>query len=71
VTVAAGAWVCLLAPLVGCVAIALAGQTISRRVAGWISTLTTFVAFGGAVVTFFLVWGEDAGDRDHVSTAYT
>src|SRR5206468_3103645 len=31
----AGAWVCLLAPLVGCVTIALAGQTISRRMAGW------------------------------------
>ncbi|TML72993.1 MAG: NADH-quinone oxidoreductase subunit L, partial [Actinobacteria bacterium] len=70
-TVAAGAWICLAAPLVGCVLIALGGQAISRRVAGWISTLTTFVAFGGALVTFFLVWSESPSDRSHVSTAYT
>jgi NADH-quinone oxidoreductase subunit L len=67
----AGAWVCLLAPLAGCVLIALAGQTISRRLAGWISTLSTFVAFGGALVAFFATWSKDSGDRSHVSTAYT
>jgi NADH-quinone oxidoreductase subunit L len=70
-TVTTGAWVCLLAPLVGCVTILLAGQLISRRIAGWISTLTTFVAFGGAVVAFFADWGKDPSDRSHVSTAYT
>ena len=67
----AAAWVCLLAPLVGCVTIALLGQAISRRVAGWISTLSTFVAFGGAVVAFFAMWGASPDDRSHVSTAYT
>ena len=41
----AGAWICLLAPLAGALAITLAGQRISRRTAGWVSTLTTFVAF--------------------------
>ena len=35
----AGAWICLLAPLAGALAITLAGQRISRRTAGWISTL--------------------------------
>ena len=41
----AGAWICLLAPLGGALAITLAGPWISRRTAGWISTLTTFLAF--------------------------
>ena len=67
----AGAWVCLLAPLAGAIAITLAGQRISRRTAGWISTLTTFAAFGGALVAFFGLWAADPADREQVSTAYT
>ena len=66
-----GAWVCLLSPLVGAVAITLAGTRISRRTAAWISVLTTFVAFGGALVAFFGLWAADASDREQVSTAYT
>jgi len=57
--VVAGAWVCLLSPLAGALAITLAGGRTSRRTAGWISTLTTFVAFGGALVSFFGTWAED------------
>ena len=67
----AGAWVCLLSPLAGALAITLAGGRISRRTAGWISTLTTFVAFGGALVAFFGLWAADPADREQVSTAYT
>jgi len=67
----AGAWVCLLAPLGGALAIALGGQWISRRLAGYISTLTTFVAFAGALVALFGLWGRDAEEREHLSTAYT
>ena len=67
----AGAWICLLAPLAGALAITLAGPWISRRVAGWISTLTTFVAFAGALVAFFGLWSRDADEREHLSTAYT
>jgi NADH-quinone oxidoreductase subunit L len=69
--VATGAWICLLSPLAGALAITLAGERISRRTAGWISTLTTFVAFAGAVVTFFWAWSESPDDREHLSTAYT
>jgi NADH-quinone oxidoreductase subunit L len=69
--VIAGAWVCLLSPLAGAAAITIAGTRISRRTAGWISTLTTFVAFAGALVAFFGLWASDPGDREHVSTAYT
>jgi NADH-quinone oxidoreductase subunit L len=67
----AGAWICLLAPLGGAVAITAAGSRISRRTAGWISTLTTFLAFGGALVAFFGLWAADPADREQVSTAYT
>jgi NADH-quinone oxidoreductase subunit L len=67
----AGAWTCLLAPLAGAVAITLCGTRISRRLAGWISTLTTFVAFGGAVVAFVGLSARDASEREELSTAYT
>ena len=40
---AVGGWVCLLAPLVGFLAILLAGRHITRRQAGLISTLSVFV----------------------------
>jgi NADH-quinone oxidoreductase subunit L len=67
----AGAWVCLASPLAGAVTIAIAGGRISRRTAGWISTLTTFLAFAGALVAFVGLWTNDPSDREHVSTAYT
>ncbi len=66
-----GAWICLLSPLAGALAITLAGERISRRAAGWISTLTTFAAFGGALVAFGALWARDHGDRQELSTAYT
>ncbi len=67
----AGAWICLLAPLGGALAITLAGQWISRRTAGWISTLTTFLAFAGALVALLGLWSRDPDDREQLSTAYT
>ncbi len=70
-TVATGGWICLLSPLAGAVAITLAGTRISRGTVGWISTLTTFVAFAGALVTFLALWASDASDREQLSTAYT
>ena len=59
--IAAGAWVCLLAPLAGALAITLAGTRITRRHAGWIATLSVFVAFAGALDSFVLMLGKDAG----------
>ena len=67
----AGAWICLLAPLGGALAITLFGPSISRRVAGYISTLTTFLAFAGALIASFGLWSRDAEEREHLSTAYT
>ena len=67
----AGAWVCLLSPLVAALTITVAGGRISRRTAGWIATLATFIAFGGALVAFIGLWAADPSDREQVSTAYT
>ena len=66
-----GAWLCLGSPLAGAVSITLAGGRISRRTAGWISTLTTFLAFAGALIAFVALWRAGPADREHVSTAYT
>src|SRR2546422_4048063 len=67
----AATWVCLLLPLASAVAITFAGTKISRRVAGYISTLTTMGAFVAAAVAFFTMLGEDAGSRGHVTTSWT
>src|ERR671933_607872 len=65
----AGGWICLLAPLAAAVLIALLGTRISRRAAGYLATASTFVAFVGACISFFSMWGAD--DRSHLSTAWT
>ncbi len=67
----AAAWICLLAPLAGALAIALAGGSISRRVAGYISTGTTMVAFAAAIVAFVIMLGESPDARSHVTTSWT
>ena len=67
----AAAWTCLLAPLAGALAITLAGTSISRRTAAWISTLSVFTAFGAALVAFVALLGRDAEERSEVTTAWT
>ena len=66
-----GAWVCLLAPLAGFVAILVAGTRITRRQAGILSTASVFVGFGGALVALFDAWGRDPDDRVELTTAWT
>ena len=67
----AAAWVCLLLPLASAVLISFAGTKISRRAAGYISTLTTMGAFVAAAIAFFTMLGEDASARTHVTTSWT
>ena len=45
-----GAWICLLAPLAGAVAITAGGTRISRSTAAWISTGSVAVAFANLIV---------------------
>ncbi|HKB92856.1 MAG TPA: NADH-quinone oxidoreductase subunit L, partial [Gaiellaceae bacterium] len=65
-----GAWLCLLAPLAGTIAILLAGTRIPRQAAGWISTASVFAAFGGAVWAFFSLRAQSGHDGE-ITTAWT
>src|SRR4051794_19338414 len=65
-----GAWLCLAAPLAGAVLITLLGTRIPRAAAGWISTTPVFVAFAGAVWSFFGLRANASHDS-HISTAWT
>jgi NADH-quinone oxidoreductase subunit L len=65
-----GAWICLLAPLAGAVLITLLGTSIPRVAAGWIATTSVFVAFAGALWSFFGLRSEGS-DHGRISTAYT
>ncbi|HEY8705105.1 MAG TPA: NADH-quinone oxidoreductase subunit L [Gaiellaceae bacterium] len=65
-----GAWLCLFAPLAGAVLITLCGTRIPRRAAGWISTLSVFIAFGGAVWSF-LALRSHGSEHGVISTAWT
>ena len=57
----ASAWLCLLSPLGTAALITLAGTRITRRVAGYLATLSVLVSFVGALIAFFLLatsaWG--------------
>jgi NADH-quinone oxidoreductase subunit L len=66
-----GAWVCLLAPLGGLVAIVLAGTRISRRAAAYLGTFSVAVSAGGAAWSFFASLGRDPEEREEVTTAWT
>src|SRR3954454_4017225 len=66
-----GAWICLLSPLAAAGLITIAGERISRRGAGYLATLSCFVAFGGAVASFLGLLGRPPEQRAVVSTAWT
>ncbi|HEV3408146.1 MAG TPA: proton-conducting transporter membrane subunit, partial [Gaiellaceae bacterium] len=65
------AWIALVAPAVGVVAIALAGTRIPPRVAGYVAAGTTLVSFVASVITFVLLLGENPEERSHSSTVWT
>jgi NADH-quinone oxidoreductase subunit L len=67
----AAVWICLLLPLASAIVITLGGTRISRRIAGYISTLTTMGAFVAAAWVFVSMLGETAGGRTHVTTSWT
>ena len=68
---AAGGWICLLSPLAGAILITLAGTSMSRRAAAYLGTLSVFVGFAGALVSFIAMWSRGATERSELSTAYT
>ena len=66
----AGAWICLLSPLAAAVLITLGGTRTSRHTAAYLSTLSCFVAFAGAIASFVGLLGEEPSQRHHLSTAW-
>ena len=67
----AAAWVCLLLPLAATASITAAGDRISRRGAGYLSTATTMAAFVAALVAFVDMLGKSPADRAASSTSWT
>jgi NADH-quinone oxidoreductase subunit L len=65
------AWVCLLSPLASVLLITLLGTRSSRRAAGYLATLSTFVSFGAALVALVALLGRDAEERHAETTAWT
>ncbi|HTZ04403.1 MAG TPA: NADH-quinone oxidoreductase subunit L [Gaiellaceae bacterium] len=65
-----GAWICLAAPLVGTALILLGGTRISRGTAAWVGTTSVFVAFAGALWSFFGLWAHGS-DNGQISSAWT
>src|SRR2546425_10028368 len=66
-----GAWICLLSPVAAAALITLGGERISHRGAGYLATLSCFVAFAGAVTSFVGLLERDGSQRTVVSTAWT
>ena len=67
----AAAWICLLLPLAGALAITLSGNLLPKRIAGIIATSSVAGAFTAAVVAFVLMLGDAPEERTHLSTAFT
>jgi NADH-quinone oxidoreductase subunit L len=67
----AATWICLLLPLASATAITFAGTRVSRRVAGYVSTLTTMGAFAAAIVVFASQLGHTAHGRTLATTSWT
>jgi NADH-quinone oxidoreductase subunit L len=67
----ATAWICLLSPLGAAALITLGGTRITRRLAGYLATLSVLVSFAAALITFFLLLDDSPEERSHVSTLWT
>ncbi|MBD0290175.1 MAG: NADH-quinone oxidoreductase subunit L [Thermoleophilia bacterium] len=65
------AWIALASPALAVVAIALAGERLSGRVAGYTAAGSALVAFAASVAAFGLLLARDADDRSQTSTLWT
>src|SRR5205823_13916703 len=64
------AWICLVAPLAGALAITLLGTSLTRRGAAYLATTSVLGSFAAAAVVFAKLWGESPDARSHPSTAW-
>jgi len=64
-------WIALFSPAVAVGLIALAGNRITGRHAGWIASLSTGVSFACSLVALFSLLGDGPEERVHSSTLWT
>ncbi|MDP8967408.1 MAG: NADH-quinone oxidoreductase subunit L, partial [Actinomycetota bacterium] len=64
------AWLTLLFPLAGCVALALAGRTLPGRGAGYLGTGALVASFASAVAALLALLDQDHEHRQVVAVAY-
>jgi NADH-quinone oxidoreductase subunit L len=67
----AAAWICLFAPAAAVLAIAGAGERMSRFTAGVVASGATGVSFVCSLITFAFLVSEGAEERSHDSTLWT
>ncbi len=65
------AWLVLLLPLAGSIAVGLGFRAIPARVAGIVGTAAVGLAFLCALAALFNLLGEDTGARHHASSLWT
>ncbi len=65
------AWVCLLLPLAGSLAIALLGRAISRRAAGWVATVSVAGSFAAALIALGAMLARSPAARSDTSLAWS
>jgi NADH-quinone oxidoreductase subunit L len=65
------AWIALFAPAAAVLAIALAGTSITRTLAGYLAAGSVLVSFVCSVIAFAGLLGESPDQRSHSSTLWT
>jgi NADH-quinone oxidoreductase subunit L len=65
------AWTCLISPLVATALITAGGNRLSRRGAGFVSTLSVAVSFVASLVAFAGLLGDQPPQRYHPSTLWS
>ncbi len=67
----AAAWVALFLPLAAAAAVAVAGQAISRRAAGWLATASVAGSFVASVTTLAEMLSRSPEERSETSVAWS
>ncbi len=66
------AWIALFSPAAAVVLLAIGGNRIPRRLAGWIASSSALVSFACSAVVFSFLLGKDGEERaEQYSTLYT
>jgi NADH-quinone oxidoreductase subunit L len=67
----AAAWICLLSPLGGALALTLLGTAVTRRTAAYLGTASVALSFAAAMFAFVAMLSREGEERSAVTTAFT